>query len=176
MKILLIAVGTLVGLFALVWICGMMLPSRHVASRSLRLARPPGEVWTLLADFASYGKWAPEVSGTSRLADQNGHPVWAMQGKWAMPLELEVVEPPRRLVTRIADPKLPFGGTWTWEVSADGAGTRVDVTERGEIKAPLFRTLTRFVFGYTSTMDAYLKAMARHFGEAAAPGPGPAGA
>ena len=61
---------------------------------------------------------------------------------------------------------------WIWELTPDGTGTLVNVTERGEIKVAFFRLLTRFVFGYSSTMDSYLKAMGRHFQEAVTPAPG----
>lgn len=36
--------------------------------------------------------------------------------------EVDAAEPPRRLVIRIADPKLPFGGTWTYVLEPDGGG------------------------------------------------------
>ncbi len=38
-----------------------------------------------------------------------------------------------------------------------GSGSRVTITERGEIYNPIFRTLARFVFGYTSTMETCLE-------------------
>ena len=168
MRIVIIVLASLVGLFAIVWVCGLLIPSTHEASRSIYLAKTPEEVWLTLSDFSNYAKWAPEVTGTRRLPDQNGHRVWMLEGKWAMPLELEAVETPRMLVTRIADPKLPFGGTWTWLLTPENTGTRIVVTERGEIKSPIFRLMTRFT-GYTSTMDTYLKALAKHFGENATP-------
>ena len=40
-------------------------------------------------------------------------------------------------------------------------GSRLTITERGEIYNVVFRTLSRFVFGYTATMDDCLKAAAR---------------
>jgi len=43
------------------------------------------------------------------------------------------------------------------------AGLRI--REVGEIYNPLFRFLARFFFGYTGTIDAYLKSMAKKFGE-----------
>lgn len=165
----------IIGIVVFAYIVGLVIPREHVASRAARYARTPETVWQLLSDFPGYSGWAPEVSGVERLPDQNGHPVWSMKGKWGMPLEVEAAEPPRRLVTRIADPRLPYGGTWTWEIAADGGRTRVTVTESGFIKPPLFRVLTRFVFGYTSTMDAYLEAIGRHFGESTVPGPAVAG-
>lgn len=170
MRVLVIVLASLLALVAVVWIWGSLVPRDHVASRSIYLASAtPDEVWATLTDFSKYGTWAPEVTGTKRLPDQNGHAVWALEGDWAMPLELEVIEPPRLLVTRIADSKLPFGGTWTWELAPENQGTRVVVTEHGQIKAPIFRLLSRFVFGYTSTIDSYLKALAKRFGTTATP-------
>ena len=99
-----------------------------------------------------------------------------LEGKWAMPMALDEVDTPRQLVTRIADPKLPFGGTWTWDLAPENGGTRVIVTERGVIRSPIFRVLSRFVFGYNGTMDAYLNALAKHFGESVQPGPPPGNA
>ena len=69
---------------------------------------------------------------------------------------VETSEPPRRLVTRIADPKLPFGGTWTYALTPASGGTTLVITENGEIYNPIFRVMARFVFGYESTMTSYL--------------------
>lgn len=72
--------------------------------------------------------------------------------------EYEIVEqvPPRRLVTRVADPDLPYGGTWTFELAPEAPGTRLTITERGQVHNPIFRVLARFVFGYAATMESYL--------------------
>jgi hypothetical protein len=64
-------------------------------------------------------------------------------------------------VTRIADPDQPFGGTWTFELTRAGAGTRVTITERGEVYNPIFRFLSRFVFGHTATLESCLLALER---------------
>jgi len=75
------------------------------------------------------------------------------------------------MVTRITDDSLPFGGTWTYEIApADGSAT-LRITERGFIKPALFRFMTRFFFGYTSTMETYLKNLGKKFGEDVAPTP-----
>lgn len=176
MKIVVAILAVLVTLVAVVFVCGMLLPESHVASRSIHLDKPQDQVWLTVSDFEHYATWAPEVTGTKRLPDENGHPVWQLEGKWAMPMALDEVETPRQLVTRIADPKLPFGGTWTWDLSPENGGTRVTVTERGVIRSAIFRVLSRFVFGYTATMDTYLNALAKHFGESAKPGPPPGNA
>ena len=87
---------------------------------------------------------------------------------------MEVIEflPPRRFSLRIADPKLPFGGTWTYELRTADGGTLVTITENGEIGNPVMRFLSRFVFGQTSTMEGYLRALGRKYGETVTPTPG----
>jgi len=170
-KTLLTLVAAAVALAAVVWCVGLAIPRGHVAARSAHFRSSPQQVWAMLSNLPGYEHWAPEVTGVKRLADNDGHPVYALEGKWAMPLEVESTEAPRRMVTRIADPKLPFGGTWTWELRPEGQGTRVVVTERGEIKPAMMRTMARFIFGYTSTIDTYLKALGDGLQETVVPGP-----
>lgn len=168
---LLTVLAALASLAGAVWLIGMVIPPEHVASRSARFAAAPDTLWAVLGDLSGYARWAPDVKDVTRLADQNGRPVYALEGKWPMPLAIEVSEPPRRMVTRIADSELPFGGTWTWEIARDGRGSRVTVTERGEIKLPPLRAAARFVFGYSATLDAYLLALGRRFQETVVPEP-----
>jgi len=111
------------------------------------------------------------VNSVRRLPDQGGHPVYQFEGKWGMPLAIEAIDAPHRIVTRIADPSLPFGGTWTWKIAREGSGTRVTVTEDGEIKSAPMRTMARFFFGYTSTIDSYLKALGDGLQETVTPEP-----
>lgn len=176
MKALLTLIAAVLALFVLAYGIGMLVPLHHVAARSARYAEAPEKVWALLADVSGYARWAPEVTGVRRMPDRDGHAVYQLEGKWAMPLEIDESVAPRRMVTRIADPKLPFGGTWTWELRREGRGTRVTVAERGEIKPPPIRALARFVFGYTSTMDQYLEALGRGLHETVKPEPAEAGA
>jgi hypothetical protein len=84
--------------------------------------------------------------------------------------------PPRRLVTFIADNKLPFGGIWIFDVTPTQDGCEVNITERGEVYNPAFRFVSRFVLGYNGTMDKYLRNLAHKFGENAQPQDGTAGA
>ena len=78
---------------------------------------------------------------------------------------MEVAEPPRRWVTRIADTDVPFGGTWECLIVPEGDNaSRVTIMERGFVSNPIFRFVSRFIMGHTASIDAYLRALGRHFG------------
>jgi hypothetical protein len=160
LKLALLAVLALVALVALVAVVGTLLPQAHTASRSARFARSPAAVFDVIHDVGAAASWRTDVQRVELLAPVDGR-VRFREVSRSGSITMEIVEAtrPTRMVTRIADPDQPFGGTWTFELAADGAGTRLTITERGEIYNVIFRALARFVFGYTSTMEAYLAAL-----------------
>jgi hypothetical protein len=66
---------------------------------------------------------------------------------------------PVRFVARITDKGLPYGGRWVYELAPDGTGTRLTITEEGEVYNPIFRFMSRYVLGQTATIDKYLAAL-----------------
>lgn len=171
MKLALFIVIGLVALVGMMAVVGSFVPRHHVAARSARFRASAEALWRTLTEFPEMPSWAPEVTRVARLPDRNGHPVWLHVGRrWSAPMEIIEFEAPRRFRMQVADPKLPFSGSWTYEVAASGEGTVVTITEDGEIGNPLMRFLSRFVFGQTSTMDAYLKALGEKHGETVTPG------
>lgn len=173
MKIVVFIVATVVGLVALVGLAGSLLPRHHVAARSAHFHASPDSLWQTLTDFARLPTWAPEVMKVERLPDRNGHPVWRQTGaRWSAPMEVVELQPTHRFTVRIVDPKLPFGGAWTYEIAAAPGGTAVTITENGDIRNPVMRFLSRFVFGQTSTLDGVLRALGKKHGETVTPGPG----
>jgi len=166
MQWILIALASLIGLVLLISIVGWMLPKGHVASRTARFAAPADQVYAVIADLEHTADWWPQIVAVERLADRGANAVWRQKMKHGTPLDLEVIEatPQQRFVTRIANDKLPFGGTWTYALTPDGDGCRVTVTENGEVYNPIFRFLSRFAFGYTATMESYLEALSDSFG------------
>lgn len=171
MKWLAIAAGALVLLVALVAIVGSLLPRSHHAVRSARYRQPLSSVWSVVADPLGSATWRPELRTVERLADRDGRLVWKEIARGGDVLTLELVEddPPRRRVVRIADPTLPFGGTWTYVLAEEGDGTRLTITEDGEVHNPVFRFLARFVFGHGGTLETFLVSLGRRFGEDVAP-------
>jgi uncharacterized protein YndB with AHSA1/START domain len=86
---------------------------------------------------------------------------WREYGRNTITFERVEIEPPTRLVTRIADPDLPFGGTWTFDLVEEGEGTRLTITEHGEVHNPVFRFMSRYVFGHAATIEQFLEDLGR---------------
>jgi uncharacterized protein YndB with AHSA1/START domain len=136
MRWLLWVVLSLIAIIGVIALIGFFLPVGHEASRSAEFAKPPQAVWTLIADPGSYREW------------------W--DGSDVKSVVVESV-PPSRLVTKIVD-ETQFGGTWTLEVSPIASGSRLTITERGEVYNVVFRTLSKYVFGHAGTMESFLAA------------------
>lgn len=136
MRIAIYIVVSLIAVVGIVALIGFFLPVDHEASRSAEFNKPPDVVFALIADPNGYSGW------------------WS-----GAQVKTAVVEsvPPKKLVTKIVD-ETQFGGTWTWEITPTPSGSRMTITERGEIYNVVFRTLAKYVFGYTGTMDSFLEA------------------
>jgi uncharacterized protein YndB with AHSA1/START domain len=170
-----VLVGLVVGLIALVGMMALIgwgLPQGHVASRRARFGQPPEALWEAITDVDAFPTWRPDVKRVERLPDRDGRPVWREVGRHgAITIEQVDAQPPRRLVGRIADPGLPFGGTWTYEIAAVEGGSTLAITENGEVYNPVFRFMSRYIFGHHGTMETYLKALGKKLGETVVPEP-----
>lgn len=153
--------GVVAALVLLVVVIGALLPQHHEATRSAHIDAPPDSVWAVLMDVASYPSWRRDVRRVDVLPSADGRRAWREHQSdkpddKGIAFEISAASPPRHLVTRITDRGLPFGGEWEYDIVPDGAGSRVTIAEHGEIYNPVFRFVSRFVLGYSSTMDAYL--------------------
>jgi uncharacterized protein YndB with AHSA1/START domain len=170
LKIGLIVVAVAVGLVLCVVIIGALLPKGHVASRSAHLHRSPQDVWAAIYDVDGFAAWRPGIKKVERLPSSEGRTRWKeVTAHGGVTYEIVEARPTAKLVTRIADPSLPFGGTWTYAVEPAPDGSTITITERGEVYNPLFRFMSRFVFGHTATIDEYLRALGRRLGESSGP-------
>ena len=139
-------------------IVGWRLPVSHVATASVRLDASPETVFALISTPENYPAWrdvkkvdVTREQGVTRFREDGSNG----------PILFEITEriPPRRLVTTIADKKLPFGGRWIYEVIPAGTGSELRITEEGEVYNPIFRFVSRFIMGHTATIDGYLSAV-----------------
>jgi hypothetical protein len=168
--IVLSIVGGLVAVIILVSAIGAALPREHVVSRRATIPAPPAQVFAAITDYAGWSGWNPEICKVERQLDRNGHAVWLVHGSWGvMPLEVVESSPPKRHKVVIVDDGLPFGGTWSYALAQDAAVTCLTITEDGVVKSPIFRFLSRFVFGYTASIDGSLRALGRKFGAEVVP-------
>jgi hypothetical protein len=136
--------GAVIGVFlAFVFVGGILigrrLPVGHVASRSTTFAASPERIWEVITDPAF------------------------MRSRGVGDVKTETIEsvPPRRLVRRIVG-ETAFGGTWTSELDPEpGGGTRLVITENGEIYSAVYRFVSRYIVGHHRTIDSFLTALHR---------------
>jgi uncharacterized protein YndB with AHSA1/START domain len=167
MKWLWIVLAVLTCLVVIVAGIGALLPSKHVATRATRFHQPPDAVWAAMTDVAAFPSWRPGVKSVERLPDRNGWPAWHEVDNRGQAIPFEVIEmvPPQTLVVRIADSKLPFGGTWTYALHPVLGGSELRITEHGEVYNPIFRFVSRFILGYRGAIEAYLRGLGKKFTE-----------
>jgi hypothetical protein len=170
MRILLIAVTALLLITALVLAIGALLPREHRATREITLNRSPREIYSVARDFGSAPSWRRNLLQVEWPDAVNGLVRFREVSKDGS-VTYEVVEdsPGEKLVTRIVDRDLGYSGSWTYEFSPGENGARIRITEDGEVSNILFRFVSRFVFGHTSTLDGYLLALGGRFGENVTP-------
>lgn len=161
--VVLVGLVSLVGIMAAI---GAALPKGHRAARTVLLRAAPATVFAVITDFARAPEWRSDLQRVELLPDEGGRPMFREVGKQGpMTFRVEVLEAPSRLVTRIADPSLPFGGTWTYDLKPQGSGTELTITEDGEVYNPIFRFMSKFVFSQTATIEAYQASLKRKLSE-----------
>jgi uncharacterized protein YndB with AHSA1/START domain len=170
MRWMLLAVVGLLLLIAAITVIGALLPREHRATATAEFRRDPRVVWSVLTDFAGLVAWMPGVRTVVPAPSADGHARWSLTTEEGnMTLEVVELTPPRRFVTRIVDEGLPFGGTWSYDLTATPAGTRVTIVEDGWISNPLYRFFARYVFGLDTTIKGALRALGRRLGETVTP-------
>jgi uncharacterized protein YndB with AHSA1/START domain len=163
MKKILIVLACVVGVALALTVAGMFLPQNHVASRTATIAASPERVFAAISDVDAYMRWRSNLHAVEKLPDDGkGTRFVEKSGDGEILFRVEVLEPNTRMVTRIADPDLPFGGSWTFDLKPSGAGTDLTITEAGEVYNVFFRTMQKLFFPPTKTIDAYLDDLKKH--------------
>lgn len=155
---------------AVIALIGSQLPRKHVATRSIVLRQSPQAVYAVIRAFASDPSWRTDVKRIEVQQQADGRTHFQEDGKNGS-VNYEVAEdvPNERIVTRILDTNLGYSGQWIYVLAPENGGTRVTITEDGEVSNVIFRFMSRYVFGNTATLDQYLTSLAKKFGETATP-------
>jgi len=158
-------VGAVALLIAAVALVGSRLPKGHVATVRAHHPQPPEVLWAVVTNLADAANWRSDLRSIELTASEDGQAVWIEHGRNGnIKMRVERSEPPQRLVIRIADPKLPFGGSCTYVFEPTESGTLLHITEDGEVYNPIFRFLSRVVFGPYGTLERYQRDLGRKFG------------
>jgi len=164
-KIALVVLAVVATVVVLIFIVGWSLPVRHRASRQATYLALPDIVYAAISSPERFPQWRSKVKSVEHVPVAGGLQSYREVGNDGSILYVvDDAVPLQRLVTRIADPSLPFGGRWTFELTPSGAGTVLRITEDGEVYNPVFRFMSKVVFGHNATIDGYLRDLARKLG------------
>jgi uncharacterized protein YndB with AHSA1/START domain len=163
-KYVLIAAAILVAIVLIVVGVGYSLPPAHQATSESTFKTSPQSLYQLITDVDRFPEWRSSVERIERIPDSAGKTRFReIGGDGTILYEVDSAVPNQRLVTRIADPTLPFGGSWTYELVPRGDSTTLRITENGEVYNPIYRFVSRFVMGHTATIEKYLNDVRRYF-------------
>lgn len=157
LKWLIVAVAVIFVAAVLIVAVGLLLPKDHVARAEAMIHSPPDRVAALIRDVEGQPRWRSGVRRIEMLERRSNGLLYvehSTQGDIRFDLTQEADG--RRFRSVIADPDLPFGGSWTITLSPRDAGTLVSIEERGSVSNPVFRFFSTLVFGHHATMNAWL--------------------
>ena len=165
---ILMVMGFIVACVLALIVGGLVTPREHVATRSRTYRATPEQVWNAVRDVGAYAEWREDMIASELLQGSGNEPAvqWreiSTGGTVTFGIIEEVA--PVRMVARVLDDDLPWGGTWTWEISADGDGARLTITEHGFVGNPVFRFIGTHFIGFNKTIDSYLRALGTHLRE-----------
>lgn len=164
-----LTIGAVMVLVGGTLVIGALLPREHTCTRSVVLTQSAQTVWDAVTNADEMPSWRTGLRRVELKPDVDGQKSWVeYHGSGAIPMTAHVWEPPVKLMTKIDDDGLPFGGTWTLVIEPLGGaagGCRVRITEDGFVKSPPFRFVSKFVMGHSATMETYLRDLAMKFGQ-----------
>jgi hypothetical protein len=148
-------------------ILGGLQPRAHTASVASVVSAPQAVVWQRIEDVAQQPTWRTGLNAVQTLPAQNGHNCWMEIQKYGkMPLCEVLTAAPTTRIVAIADPKLPFGGTWTYELTpVDAMSTRVSITENGTTGPLLWRFAGHYIFHEDTMIKQYMADLQKSVGK-----------
>jgi len=159
MKIGLFILAVLAVAILVIVAIGALLPKKHAATRTVIIQAPPVQVFRLISGPQDWRSDLKEY----KFFDEGGRHMVRETDTHEQTITYEILQsqPPVMLKRTIADKNLAFGGSWTWTIRPlSEAACEVTITEDGEVYNPVFRFVSRFIMGYTKSIDNYLAMLA----------------
>ncbi len=154
-------------------LAGRRLPEEHRAIVEADIPSRAERVWKMIEDWSAYPQWVKGVSkvepiSTGGKGDKGVSFRQRMGRQWVV-IDVEIAEPPRRLVHVIRDEKGPFSGRWEYIIEPRGEGCRLLMTETGRVRSPVARFMMTHLIGYDYFMKKFVGALRNRL---VRPGPG----
>ena len=158
MKLFIKIIIAIVLLITIIFIIGSLLPQNHVVSRTMEINKPVATVWKLINEHSNQVAWRSGLRAVEVKTNNKGNTIIIETDNNGDAIRFEIIEliPQQKLVSKIADKTLPFGGTWTISLKPSQQGCLLTITEQGEVYNPFFRFMSRFIFGHTASIDNYM--------------------
>ncbi|GBF39040.1 LIC10604 family protein [Leptospira johnsonii] len=159
MKIVWIILLGLVGLIVLLVLSGYLLPKDHIASVEKDFSSSPESIYKIIRNVREYKDWRSGLKSVELESDT----IWMESDSHGNTIRFGIIEErsPNYLKTKILSEDLPFGGGWEFEINPNAPNTKLKITEKGFVTNPLFRVLSKFVFGHDATMKTYLEDLSK---------------
>lgn len=157
----------LLGLLAFGAFCGSHMPREHIAMESVVLPVAPEVVYNAVRDIESAPAWRSDLERVEVLPDHGDRRVYREIGDdGATVFEITEDVPNERITTEIADVGRSFAGRWVFQFApAEGGGTRVTLTEVGDVPNPALRFFVRATVGFEGSVHRYLGDLQAHLGK-----------
>ena len=146
---------------------GLVTPPHHEVSRSVIIAADADRVWDTVRTVERYATWRDDLRESALVDREQPQVRWRETSRrGSITFGLVQEHAPHTFTARILDDDLPFSGEWRWQLDPQSHGVRVIITESADVSNPVFRFLGAHVVGHTRSIDTYLRALARHLGNA----------
>lgn len=169
---ILLIMALLVSIVVAILVGGLATPRHHVASRTLLVRAAPLAVWEIVRNVANYPDWRDDIYSVTIASDNDGQLRWTEVGRQrSVSYVATMDEAPHRFSSQITDEDLGYSGEWQYVLTPTDSGTRVTITESGQVGNPIFRFFGTHFVGYTRRIDTFLTELALHLGEHTKPQP-----
>jgi hypothetical protein len=159
--------GIVIVSLAIVIALSFALPAQMKDTRVIILKQTPEKVFAVLSDVEKLPTWNRNLKTIKILPPIDGKEATKQTSKDGTTMTIVTTESlaPTHLV-RVAREvsSNAFSGSWTYDITPTADGCEVALTEKSDIKNPIFRLMVR-VFGLTRYIDQHLVDPAKHFGE-----------
>lgn len=164
-KGLLIFLISIVGLGGIIVGVGSVLPVEHSTSVVKTFQASRKQLWEKMTKLEQFPEWRSEVTSIEYVIGPDQQLTWreTYDNGESMVFTAKDMSYLGTMTVEIVEPIEDFSGTWKYELFPVRGGTRLTITEAGEVYSPVFRFFAKFVFGYDSTIEQYFSDLEDEF-------------